>query len=279
MPQPSKLRPVLPPATMAILSTAPFALMLFALAVGIPSAKALTAGEVRDAMSSDALSYMFYGVTPTAPNFLVLASINWRQLDRAEINLKTLCGKARLPIYTKYSEERSLQLVFPYDDMVAEVDGRQGYGITRYSSTRTDPNSIVGAASRKCFIALMPDGDGTTYVPDYQVVLAVWMRWWTTLRTRNYALIYATNQECQYPKDAEASPEYCTRIPEAVFRDGWNRYGAEYCDRILYMQDLDGTDYVLYDLCRDIQRVLAYADVEEHGDLMDRYITSRPLIF
>ena len=97
----------------------------------------------------------------------------------------------------------------------------------RYGSLSLEPDKIVAVASPKCFVAVKQEIGGMTYVPDYQVALAAWMGRWNSLRSRDYALIYSTNQPCEYPKDNEANPaDYCTRLPEDVFANKWNVYGS-----------------------------------------------------
>ena len=265
---------------MAIFSASPVALMAFAFALGIPSAAALTAQSVMYE-SFSAVTEMFHGSPPSAPEasqYLLLVNMNWRYMHTEVLSLSTICRTATLSLYTKYSDDRSQQLDVPYEQMQEEVNGGRTYAMTRYGSRSADPGKVVGVASRKCFAAMIQDLGGTTYVPDYQVALAAWMGRWTTLRPRDYALIFATNHDCEYPKDNEANPaDYCTRVPEAVFADKWNRYNADYSKRIVYMQDLDGSNYVLYDFSRDIQRVFLYSGTQHHGDLLDDYIIGKTL--
>ena len=276
------MRLALPLGAMAILSVSPIALMAFVFAVGIPSATALVTQQVKS-QSVDVATNMFHGSPPGDPatsHYLVLVNMNWRYMHNTQVTLEltSICRTATLSLYTKYSDDRSQQLDVPFEQMQEEVNGGRTYAMTRYGSRSVDPGKVVGVASRKCFVAVIQDLGGTTYVPDYQVALAAWMGRWTTLRPRDYALIFATNHDCEYPKDNEANPaDYCTRVPEAVFADKWNRYNADYSKRIVYMQDLDGFNYALYDLGRNVQRALLYADAHEHGDLLDDYIISKTL--
>ena len=112
--------------------------------------------------------------------------------------------------------------------------------MNRYNSRFRLP--YVGASSRDCFAALMPEENGITYTPDYQVLLAAWMKYWAT-PIWHYAVVYATNQPCEYPKTDETDPQnYCTRIPEDIIKNRWNRKRRDYSQKVLYIQYLDSTN-------------------------------------
>ena len=82
----------------------------------------MTAAEVRT-QSSDVVSEMFHGSPPTASHYLILVTIDQRYIHMEQRTLTSICGRAKLAMYTRYSDERSLQLEVPYKQMQKEING------------------------------------------------------------------------------------------------------------------------------------------------------------
>ena len=174
-------------------------------------------------------------------------------------------------MYTNFPANRPMDV--GYDEMKSEVNARRSYRMNRYNSRFRYP--YVGASSRDCFAALMPEENGITYVPDYQVLLAAWMKYWAT-PIWHYAVVYATNQPCEYPKADETDPQdYCTRIPEDIIKNRWNRKRLDYSQKLLYIQYLDSADFVIYDFGSGTERVLPWEDQDELSVLMGKYTEGR----
>ena len=236
------------------------------------TAEALRAADLRDASVAVVNNLFHKSVTnpqPPAPNYLLYIRLNTRDPTNPGLNLLSKCRTGSTGMYTYFPAGRSTDV--SYEEMKSEVNGRRSYRMNRYNSRFRYP--YVGIASGDCFAALMPEEYGTTYVPDYQVLLAAWMKYWAP-PVSYYAVVYATNQPCEYPKADETDPQnYCTRIPEDIIKNRWNRYRRDYSQKLLYIQHLDSTHFVIYDFGSGTEWVLPWEDADELDVLLGKYTT------
>ena len=233
---------------------------------------ALRATDLRDASAAVVNNLFHKSITdpePPAPNYLLYIRLDTSDLTNPDLNLLSKCRTGNTGMYTTFPANRSVDV--SYEEMMSEVNARRSYTMNRYSTVFRYP--YVGAASRDCFAALMPDENGTTYVPDYQVLLAAWMKNWAD-PVSYYAVVYATNQPCEYPKADETDPQnYCTRIPEDIIKNRWNRDRRDYSQKLLYIQYVDSTQFVIYDFGSGTEWVLPWEDQDEVDVLIGKYVT------
>ena len=248
------------------------ALITWWLLLSVRDSAALRAADLRDDSVAVVNKLFHKSITdpePSAPNYLLYIRLNTRDLTNPGLNLLSKCRTGSTGMYTYFPAERLMGV--SYDEMMSEVNARRSYRMRRYNIRFRYP--YVGAASRDCFAALMPEEYDTTYVADYQVLLAAWMKYWAA-PVFYYAVVYATNQPCEYPKADETDPQnYCTRIPEDIIKNRWNRYRRDYSHKLLYIQYLSKTHYVIYDFGSDTEWVLPWEDQDELAVLMGKYVT------